>query len=331
MTSHDLVIAAGSLDGRGLCWRDEPEGGLVYFSMDAGRAVESLRELKFSADGSLLVAWGRLNLHVWKTADGALQWTYPLEPRAVSAYYSLDLALQKQSQAEADIWMALPLQIKDSLVPRAQSVRGTDVVAHRLGTAPDQLGEPLNCIEDELEKRRFWAIRLRALSADLRTLLTLSCANVPGETEQMVVMRRWDLTGRSRFGKRVRPHIQIAITAGLCADCAPPYAVTPDARICAFVYRGGAIRLHDTLTGTYSELASGSMGASSRLAISLDGEWVAVAREDSEVNEGVVDLWSLSRSQIVQKLYHPWQVSALRFVEKQLIVALTDGTIQIWQ
>jgi WD40 repeat protein len=72
------------------------------------------------------------------------------------------------------------------------------------------------------------------------------------------------------------------------------------------------------------------MGASSRLAISPDGVWVAVAREDSEINEGVVDLWSTSQEQVIQKLYHPWQVSALHFAGKQLLVALTDGTIQSW-
>jgi WD40 repeat protein len=73
------------------------------------------------------------------------------------------------------------------------------------------------------------------------------------------------------------------------------------------------------------------MGASSRLAISPDAQWVAVAREDSENNDGVIDLWSASEGQIAQKLYHPWQISALRFAQGQLLVALTDGTIQIWK
>ncbi len=50
-------------------------------------------------------------------------------------------------------------------------------------------------------------------------------------------------------------------------------------------------------------------------------QWVAVAREDSEVNEGVIDLWSIAQGQIIQKLYHPWQISALHFANEQLIVA----------
>jgi WD40 repeat protein len=80
----------------------------------------------------------------------------------------------------------------------------------------------------------------------------------------------------------------------------------------------------------FIELPSGTMGGSAKLSISPNAQWLAVAREDSEVNEGVIDLWSISEGRIVQKLYHPWQISTLHFTEKQLLVALTDGTIQIW-
>jgi WD40 repeat protein len=73
------------------------------------------------------------------------------------------------------------------------------------------------------------------------------------------------------------------------------------------------------------------MGSSAKLALSPDAKWLAIAREDSEINEGVIDLWATDEGQIAQKLYHPWQISALHFSENYLIVALTDGTIQIWQ
>jgi WD40 repeat protein len=99
----------------------------------------------------------------------------------------------------------------------------------------------------------------------------------------------------------------------------------------AFVYAGQKLRICDTNTGTYSELLSGTMGSSSKLALSPDAQFAAVAREDSEVNEGVVDLWSIATGQIVQKFYHPWQISALHFADKQLYVALTDGTVQTWR
>lgn len=330
-TPDGLWIVAGSLDGQGLCWQPGARCDPVRFSIGETHTIESLRALRFSEQGNLLSGWGRLRLYVWRVSDGALLWSYPVEQRAVSAHYSLDVVLREAKASGPEVWMALPLLLQDPLAPRAQGVRGTDVVVHTLSSPADSLSLPLVCVEDELEKRRFWAIRLRALSQDASTLLTLSCANVPEASEQMIVLRRWDLTSKTRFRSKLRPQISIAITAGLCSECAPPYVLTADTRTLAFVHADRAVRLHDTFAGTYSELASGPMGASSRLAISPTGQRVAIAREDSEVNEGVIDLWQAGKGQIIQKLYHPWQVCALHFAGENLIAALTDGTIQIWK
>jgi hypothetical protein len=294
--------------------------------------VESLRELRFSSAGGLLAGWGRLGLHIWDARDGSLLWSYALRQRAISAHYSLDVVPREHASGERDVVMALPVYTDDPRGPRARGVRGTDVVSHTLGTASDTLSEPLVCAEDDMEKQRqFWAIRLRTLARDARTLLTLSCANVPDEEQQMIVIRRWDLTTRSRFGGKLRPQISTSIIAGRCAECEPPYTVTPDVRTLVYRYAGHKVRLCDTTNGLFSELPSGGMGGSARMAISPDAQWLAVAREDSEVNEGVVDLWSASTGQLVQKMYHPWQISALHYAEQRLIVALTDGTVQIWK
>jgi hypothetical protein len=348
-TERGACIAAGSLDGKVLVWHAESNQSPISFAADPAITTESLRELRFSPNGGLVAGWGRLGLHVWDLKNNGRPqgssphstpppplhavWSYALTQRAVSAYFSLDVVLKDTTNEAHEIWMALPLLGEDPHAPRALGVRGTDVVKHVIGTPADSLSEPLVCAEEEIEKRQFWAIRLRALAQDARTLLTLSCAHAPGEQNEMVIMRRWDLyaPARKRFGGKSQPQINTSLLAGLCAECAPPYAVTPDTRTLAFVYAGKKIRLHDTVSGTYSELNSGSMGASSRIAISHDAQWAAVAREDSEVNEGVIDLWSAGEGQIVQKLYHPWQISALHFAGKQLIVALTDGTIQVWK
>ena len=226
-------------------------------------------------------------------------------------------------------YMALPLLVEDSRTPRAWGVRGSDVVSHAMEMADTSLGEALVCAEEGIESRQFWAIRLRALAQDASTLVTLSCAHLPDNQQEMALVRRWNLNAKTRLGK-IRPQIVSSIVVGFCAECGPPYAATPDGKIVAFVQEGRKLRLCDTIEGTYSELISGVMGGSSRLALSPDGEWVAVAREDSEVNEGVIDLWSVVTGQVIQKLYHPWQVSALYFADKQLLVALTDGTIQVW-
>jgi hypothetical protein len=334
-----LRVAAGSLDGKGIIWQlssqessQDAEKVPVSFAADSIHAVESLRELHFSPGGSLVAGWGRLNIHVWQASDGALLWSYGLNERAVSAHYSFDVAIKEDGE-QREVWMALPLLREDPRAPRSLGVRGSDVVRHNLDDPPDLLSQPLVCAEDAIERRQFWAIRLRALAPDARTLLTLSCARVPEEQDEMVVMRCWDTQARlkTRFREVVRPAITSSLIAGQCANCAPPYAVTPDLSALAFVFAGKAIRVHDTTSGIFSELPSGSMGASSRMALAPDGEWLAVAREDSEVNEGVIDLWSVPRGELVQKLYHPWQISALHFAPGQLLVALTDGTIHLWK
>jgi WD40 repeat protein len=332
-TEQGFLIAAATLDGKGLLWLAEIDQTPTRFASDTALTLESLRELRFSINGSMLAGWGRLGLHVWDTSEGSLLWSYSLAQRAVSAHYSLDVVLKDAPGEAREVWIALPLLREDPRAPRALGVRGTDIVKHAIGTPWDVLSDPIICAEDDIEKRQFWAIRLRTLSQDTRTLQTLSCAHSPGETGEMVIMRRWNLFAPARklFAGKPQPQIDTSLLAGSCADCAPPYAFTPDIRILAFVYTGKTIRIYDTVTGTYSEVQSGLMGASSRIAISPDAQWVAIAREDSEANEGVIDLWSIAQGHIVQKLFHPWMISALHFSKQQLIVGLTDGTIQVWK
>jgi WD40 repeat protein len=332
-TVQGLLIAAGSLDGKGMLWQlvNGKEATPVSFAADPSFTVESLRELRLSEAGSLLAGWGRLGLHVWDGFSGTRLWSYAIEQRAVSAHYSLDMALQVPPGGKQLTTMALPVLIDDTHSPRAWGVRGTDIVSHDMSEPADVFSTPMVCIEEGLENRQFWVIRLRAISHDAKTLLTLSCAQVPQEQEQKVIVRRWNLAARSRLGGKFRPQIEAALEVGSCSACTPPYAVTPTANIVTFVASGKKLRVCDTTSGTYSEVLSGTMGSSSKLALSPDAQWLAVAREDSEINEGVVDLWSVSTGQIVQKFYHPWQISALHFIEKQLVVALTDGTIQVWE
>ncbi|HEY6410024.1 MAG TPA: J domain-containing protein, partial [Ktedonobacteraceae bacterium] len=171
-TPAGLCIAAGTLDGNGLLWHPENADAQTHFAADPALTVESLRALRFSAQGTLLAGWGRLGLHIWDSKEGHLLWSYPLVERAVSAYYSLDTILQETSSGEQEVMLALPLLPEDNYGPRAVGVRATDVVKHHLGTSPRTLSKALICAEEEVEKRRFWAIRLRALAQDGRSLLT---------------------------------------------------------------------------------------------------------------------------------------------------------------
>ena len=326
---HGLLVAAGSLDGKGLLWRVGNEEAYIRFAADPALPVESLRELRFSPGGSLLVGWGRLGMHVWNSQSGSLLWSLPLTRRAVSAHYSLDAVLRETNGQT--VTMALPLLSPDPLGPRSLGVRGTDVIDHTLDAPAEVLSAPLVCAEDEIEKRRFWSIRLRALARDTPTLLTLSCAHVPGEAGEMTVARLWNLQARARFGKNTRPQIATSLVLGSCADYTAPYTVTPDARMLALTCMMEKVRIYDIAGQTFSEVASGALGGSAKLALASDALRLAVAREDSEITEGVVDLWSLAEGKLVQRLYHPWQISALHFSSQNLLVALTNGAIHVWE
>lgn len=331
-TGHGLLVAAGSLNGKGTIWQivDGQPRVACHFEADPGMTTESLRTLRFSAAGGLLAGWGRLHLHIWDAYSGDRLWSNPLTQRSVSAHYSLDTTLEVTPDGRRLVHMALPLLQENLPAPGAWGVRGTDVITHEIGAAPDTPEPSLTCIEENKDHRRFWAIRMRALSQDYRFLVTLSCAQLPGEKHQLLIVHRWDLTARTRIGGKSRPQIAVSLALGRCEDGTPPYAVSPDASTIIYVSMRNKLLICDTVTGTFTEFASGTMGSSARLAISPDQQWLAVAREDSEVNEGVIDLWSIPTGQILQKFYHPWQISALDFADHQLVVALTDGTIQIW-
>jgi len=330
-TVQGILVAAGTTDGKGTIWQivNDTIEETTTFASDPDAAIESLRELRFSSAGSLLAGWGRSGVHIWDTFQGTRLWSYPLTERAVSAHYSLDVKLQGTNPKIAS--MALPHLAGDAPTPRAWGVRSTDITEHEIGTTSNKLSNPIVCTEENIENRHFWAVRMRALAQDSKTLLTLSCAQVANEQNQMAIVRRWNLNARGRLGGGRSPQIVSSVAVGRCQDCTPPYASTPDTSMLAFVYMGNKIRLCETLTGTYSEFATGAMGSTSKLAISPDAQWLLVAREDSEVNEGVIDLWSIATGQIMQKFYHPWQISALCFADERFIVALTDGTIQVWQ
>src|SRR5947209_11574969 len=289
-TPAGFCIAAGTLDGKGLLWQIESSAAQTHFMADPALTVESLRALRFSAQGKLLAGWGRLGLHIWDATNGHLLWSHPLMQRAISAYYSLDMTFTETPADTQEAIMALPLLPEDTFGPRALGVRATDIVRHSIGASQESLSKPLICAEEEVEKRQFWAIRLRALAQNARTLLTLSCARVPGEADEMAVVRRWDLNARARISGKARPQITSSVVIGRCIEYTPPYAVTPNATTLALVYSGRKVRLYDTLSGMYSEVPGGTMGGSAKLALSPDAQWLAVAREDSEVNEGVVDL-----------------------------------------
>src|SRR5260370_11637537 len=149
---------------------------------------------------------------------------------------------------------------ENPLAPRAQGVRATDIASHTLGAPVDDLSPPLICAETEVKKREFWAIRLRALARDGRTLLTLSCAHTPGEEHEMIIIRHWDLSSQTRFGKKPHPHIVTSVLAAFCKSFAPPYINKPGSVCAHCVYARTQVRRYYTFGGKYSAMSTGKKG-----------------------------------------------------------------------
>src|SRR5579863_3992905 len=120
-TVHGILIAAGSLDGKGMLWHvhNEQIGTPITFAANPAFTIESLRELRLSSAGALLAGWGQLGLHVWDAVNGNLLWSYQLRQRAVSAHYSLDVVLQVAQKGQRTASMALPLLPEDTRAPRS--------------------------------------------------------------------------------------------------------------------------------------------------------------------------------------------------------------------
>src|SRR5579859_1293576 len=168
-TVQGMLIAAGSLDGKGMIWQvvngtkgalksagkeSNPTGEVngIQFAADPNFTVESLRELRFSEAGTLLGGWGRTGLHIWDACNGILLWSYALQQRAVSAHYSLDMTLQVTPQGKRLARLALPLLREDVRAPSAWGVRGSDIVSYDLASGHGQAvllsGEQQSCIEE---------------------------------------------------------------------------------------------------------------------------------------------------------------------------------------
>jgi hypothetical protein len=284
----------------------------------------AIRRLRVGA-GGVVVGWGQAQLTVWGS-DGAVRLAYPLGQPRLAAPEVADARLA----VGADGLMALPQALTKPMIPWDLGARGTDVLPLLPATASGSVRQ-LRCSERPPAERRYWAIRLRALAADAPMLLTCSCVRVAPNEPEIVLLRHWDLAARSWLNKP-RPRVMREVEAGRCAEIGPPYVVTPDANLLACAVAPDQVRVYDIAAGTFDQVPAGPLGAFAHLALADDGSALAVAREDSESAEGVVEVWSVRERALLQRLVHPSRVGALAFApdRRALAVGLANGEVQLW-
>jgi len=324
---HTLAIASWTPEVA--LWQPHiaSSSGLRRLAMPAARdgRPDAIRRLRFGPNG-LVAGWGHAQLVVWNP-DGTVRLVRPLGQPRLTAPEITDVCL---ADDEAGCRIALPQALQMPMIPWDLGPRGTDVLP-LFPPDPAKPQRPLRCSERPPAERRYWAIRLRVLAASAPILLTLSCVRATPNEPEIVILRHWDLAARSWL-KQPRPRVICEIEAGRCAEIGAPYAISRDASLLACMATPNLVRVYEVTTGAFDQLPAGPLGAFAHLALADDGSAIAVAREDSEATEGVVELWSVPDRVSRQRLVHPSRVGALAFApdHRTLAVGQANGSVQIW-
>ncbi|HEX6122469.1 MAG TPA: DnaJ domain-containing protein [Ktedonobacterales bacterium] len=322
------TLALGLLDGH-LALRAIPSGAVLAtldFGPRAGAGV--LQEVRLSHGGRLAAAWGfSLGLRVWEVATRA-----PLWNTALSAPSDLlDLALAEHPPFAALATPDAPLALAtDDPFRWAHEGRGGSAIYFRplSGLIAPNWANPLHCAAAGAGGGLFgpargegWRVRARLLAAHGRALLTLA-ESAQGETQIVT----WNLMRRTLRGaiapRQEYRHLEAARLVRL------PLAATPDLARVALVLGEGALRLLSPREGRHSTLLVGELPEDPRLALSADGAWLALGRDDQ------LDLWNVETGQHAQAWRFGAEVTALAFGagggRALLAVGLANGLAEVW-
>lgn len=332
--AHDgAVVAAGHIDGQIAHWDVAQNHVISRLTLDTAAQAGTLSEVRISADGKFLLAWGfALGLRVWFVADGAVRWSSRMNaPSGLMDAVFLPhpaglvrLALPDAPQALAD---------DDPFYWADRGRRGTAVYTRPLpvsGPISPAWATPLRCYEvAPLSKSARpsatpWQIRERVLSDDGRRLLTFSTGKPDGRLRSQV-LRLWDLEARSRRGG-VEPR-RIAELSEPDGRLTFPLATTPNCAIVALADFTGHMQIRSLDGRVRHTIATGPMPLDAFAALSPDGALLAVAHGQR------LDLWEARTSQRLQSWQLPAPLSALGFAPAAhplLAIGLPDGSTELW-
>ncbi|HEX9036338.1 MAG TPA: DnaJ domain-containing protein [Ktedonobacterales bacterium] len=285
------VVAAASAAGGGLWALGQLDGQVAVLSSRDGGVVRkltfgdsaaagALQALRLSPQGRIAVAWGfGLGTRVWSVGDGRTLWNAgmnaPTGAMDAVAYDSPEYVRIAAPDAP------IALSSDDPFRWAEDGRKATAVYTRPLG---GQIGaawvNPLRCVETgHLGMLREppdenWRTHGRALSLDGRSLLTFSTGRV-ATLGRANTLRIWDLERRNlRGAQEPRAVGQVSETAGMIQN---PIAVTPDLQWVAASLLGRQVRLFDLRNRRQRNVEIGRIQPDTRLALSADGAWLAVA------------------------------------------------------
>lgn len=325
------LLGAGLIDGRVQVW-NAPASRLMTTLAFAGQSGAGvLQELRLSPTGAYAVAWGfQLGTRVWRVSDSQGVWSTGIHGPSGT----MDAAL---FDSPPFVRLALPdappaLAEEDPFRWAHEGRKGSAILSRPLsGPVNPAWAIPVRAQESasgglfsEPPDER-WRVHQRMLSADGRTLFTCST----GKTSHLPtarILHVWELEHRGlRGGTQPR---RIAQVARPVDEIGFPLAVTPDLTWAAAATMGRAVRLVSLRRDEQRLVQCEHVPDTARLALTHDGAYLALARENQ------LDLWDTRNSRHLQRWQFAAEVTTLTFAYPSahalLAAGLRNGIVELW-
>lgn len=332
MTFGGAVAAVGHIDGQIALWNVADDHITTKLSLGTPGKPGTLGEVRISADGALLTAWGfALGLRVWHVTDSALRWSSGMNAPSglMDAVFLphpaglLRLALPDAPPALAEsdpFFWADRGRLSTAIYTRPLPVSGPINPAW---------ATPLHCQESAVRRPSQpgtapWQVRERVLSADGRRLLTFSTGRPEGRPRSQV-LRLWDLEARLlRGAAEPRRLTEISEPDGRLTF---PLATTPDLAYVALADFLGHMQVRSLAGHVRQSVATGPVPLDAFAALTPDAALLAIAHSTR------LDLWDVKTGQCLQRWQLPTALTALTFAPAPrpvLAVGLPNGLTELW-
>jgi WD40 repeat protein len=325
-----LLVAAGTLDGRVALWDPTSNAQPATLAFATGRLPGVLHDVRLSPSGAVAAAWGfQLGTRIWASSDGRTLWNAGMNtPAGAMDLQLLDgpprarLALPDAPAALAD----------DDPFRWANAGReGTSLLTRPLeGVVHPAWAQPLHCPEVDPRRRDFanpgpaWRVLDRRLSQDGRSLLTFS----HGRTHRLAsahILTLWDVEARSLTGAPSPRKLEVIAEPAGILDY--PLAATPDLAQVALGAPGG-VRIYTLRTGRHLALSIGPLPDDALLALSPDASLLTAADGAS------VRLWDTRTGAQIQTWECGSDVASLRCVlcagRPCWLIGFDCGILELW-
>lgn len=333
MTQSGYLTAVGHIDGTIALWQVTENRPLRRLELGAPGKAGTLSEVRLSADGILLTAWGfALGLRVWHLGDGTLRWSSGMNAPSglMDAVFLphpegfLRLALPDAATALAD---SDPFRWADS------GRRGTAIYTRPLpvsGPINPAWATPLRCPEVVTQRpaqvgQTPWQVRERILSADGRRLLTFSTGR-PEHRPRSQILRLWDVEARSHRGA-VEPHraAEIIEPDGRLLF---PLAATANLSHVALADFLGHVQVRSLDGRVRLSVKTGDLPLDAFIALTPDASLLAIGHSTQ------LDLWDPQSGQHRQRWKLGAPLTALAFAPAAprpvLALGLSQGVTELW-